>query len=103
MSKMVWVKIVSAVVIGGAIVAPGKGKDSCREVDEAFAKSLMNRGKADLATEEDMQDDDQPKALEEMTVPELKTRAKELEIEGADSLKKADLIAAIKDAEDEDE
>lgn len=41
------------------------------------------------------------KALSEFTVPELKGKAKALEIEGADSMKKKDLIEAIQSKQEE--
>lgn len=42
---------------------------------------------------------EQPKNLEEMTIPELKALAKEKGIDGANSLNKEDLLSALKEVE----
>jgi len=96
MAKQIEIKLTSAVVIDGDIVTPGKKVT----VDEATAKNLMQRGKAELSTVK-ADDDGGEKPLGKMTVEELKAEAKELGIEGADSMNKAKLIAAIEEADDE--
>lgn len=106
-SKNIDIILTRATVISGAIVRPGKAPIT---VSEADAKNLMQRERAVLATEENIAaaddgddggDDggDGEKRLSEHTVPELKARAAELEIDGADGMKKAELVAAIEAAE----
>ncbi len=96
MAKKVKVKITSAVSIDGKIITPGETP----ELDEAIAKNLFHRKKAELATDETAEGlDDIP--LDEMTVPQLKVVAKTLNIEGFGGMNKAALIEAIEKAEDE--
>lgn len=87
--KLIKLKITSAVAIGGVVKRPG----SVVTLSEADAKNLLHRNRAILAEAET------PEDLSSLTVAELKERAAELEIEGADNLKKADLIKAIEAAE----
>ena len=47
-------KITSAVMIGGKMVVPGKGKKSEVEVSGPVARDLLRRGKADLLTSENV-------------------------------------------------
>ncbi len=98
MSKMAELKITSAVVIAGKIVRPDQGNESIVTVDERVAKNLLDRGKAELTTADDDADD---KPLDEYTVPQLKALAKDYKIDGADGMKKAELIAAIEAVEAE--
>ena len=97
--KNIALKITSAVAIGGKIITPGK----TIEVDEAVAKNLMQRGKAELSTVKADDDgaDGGEKPLGKMTLDELKAEAKDLGIEGAGSMNKAKLIAAIEEADEE--
>ena len=105
MPKKIAVNITAAVSIGGKIIAPSSPEAKGLELDEPLAKNLLHRGRAVLATAiaapADDEDEDQDKPLEDMTVDELKKLAKTYSIEGADGMKKADLIAAIEKAEDE--
>jgi hypothetical protein len=94
-AKKTSILITSAVVIEGKIIPPKQGNKSVVTVDEAVAKNLMNRGKAELHTS----DDDGDKPLSKHTVPELLDIAEDLEIDGAAKLKKPELIAAIEAAE----
>lgn len=48
--KTIWLKVTSAIVVGGEIAAPGE----LVEVTESEAKNLLHRGKAELATAEDL-------------------------------------------------
>lgn len=88
MADKVKLMITSAVVIGGLIRGPG----TSIEVDDALAKNLLNRGKAELDTREADID------LSKQTVPELKEMAEALDVDGFDAMKKVDLIAAIEAA-----
>lgn len=95
-AKKTSILITSAVVIEGKIISPDQGKKSTVTVDESVAKNLMSRGKAELLTS----DDDADKPLSKHTFPELLEIAEDLEIDGADKMKKPELIAAIEAAED---
>jgi hypothetical protein len=57
-----------------------------REVEEAAKREAEEKAKAQKPDE---------KSLNQLTVPVLKEKAKELKIEGSDNMKKPDLIAAI--------
>lgn len=94
--KTVDIKCTSAFMAAGKMITPGK---TVRGVPEAEAKSLARRGKATMVAAGADADDAQAPALNELSVDELKTTAKEYEIEGADKMKKAELIAAIEAAE----
>ena len=50
---------------------------------------------------EEAQEDDEPKTLEDHTVAQLQEIAKDEEIEGYSSMKKAELIGAIEEAQEE--
>lgn len=93
MSKKILITLSSAIALAGVIRRAGEEI----EVDEPLAKNLLNRGKAVLADE--TADDDTP--LEDYTVSELKEVAVEYEIEGVANMKKADLIAAIREVEEQ--
>ncbi|MEP1637281.1 Rho termination factor N-terminal domain-containing protein [Ascidiaceihabitans sp.] len=88
--KQVKIKITSAVAIGGEIKRPG----TIVTVAEELAKNLLHRGRAELATGES-------KPLSKMSAEELKGLAASLDIDGADGMKKADLIEYIELAQSE--
>lgn len=94
-AKKIEIKITSAVVLDGEIVTP---KSKVR-VDAKIARNLVARGKAEELGAGAEEDGEKP--LDEHTVPELKEIAKEYGVEGADKMKRADLIAAIEAAEAE--
>ncbi|WP_320179655.1 Rho termination factor N-terminal domain-containing protein [Roseovarius pacificus] len=94
-AKKIEIKITSAVVLDGEIVKP---KSKVR-VDAKIARNLVARGKAEELDSGAGEDGEKP--LDEHTVPELKEIAKEYGVEGADKMKRADLIAAIEAAEAE--
>lgn len=48
--KTIWLKVTSAIVVGGDIAKPGE----LVEVTQTEAKNLLHRGKAELATAEDL-------------------------------------------------
>jgi hypothetical protein len=97
-TKSVDIQCTSAFMAAGKMIT----KDQMvRGVPEPEALGLVRRGKAKIV--EDAEDAGDDKALDEMTVAELKALAQELEIDGADGMKKAELIAAIEAAEDEGE
>ena len=87
--KQVEITITSAVSIGGKIISPGK----TITVDDPTARNLLHREKAKLTSE----DDGGAAELSAMTVKALVelVEDEELEIDGADKLKKPELIAAI--------
>lgn len=89
--KTLTILCIGAFVVGDEIVVPGT---ELPDVPESEAKSLIRRGKAVLADA-----DAQEPALSEMTLAELKGAAKTLDIDGSESMKKADLIAAIEKVE----
>jgi len=90
--KTLTLKCTSSFVAGGKIIAPG---GVVPNVPEQEAKGLIRRGKAVLAES----DGQEAPALSDLSVSELKTLAAEYDIDGADSMKKAQLIAAIEQAE----
>lgn len=97
-NKQIDIVLTAAIAIGGKIQRPGAELT----VAEDFAKSLLERGKAKLAESEgdgDGDDDDTP--LDAHNLTELREIAKEYEIDGAESMKKPALIAAIEAAEAE--
>jgi len=94
--KTVDLECTSAFMAGGKMITP---KQLVRGVPLADARSLARRGKAKIVAAAPADDDAEAPALEELSVEELKATAKEYEIEGADKMKKADLIAAIQAAE----
>lgn len=99
-TKTVDIECTSAFMAAGKMITPGK---TVRGVPEAEAKSLERRGKAKIVATVAGSDDAELPALGEMSVDDLKATAKEYEIEGADKMKKAELIAAIEAAESEHE
>lgn len=97
--KTYTLKCTSAFMAGGKMIVP---EDVVPNVPEADAKSLIRRGKAKIVDSIDADDaDTEVPALSELSVDELKATAKEYEIEGAEKMKKAELIAAIETAEAE--
>ncbi|WP_171178649.1 Rho termination factor N-terminal domain-containing protein [Ruegeria sp. HKCCD8929] len=97
-NKQIDIVLTAAIAIGGKIQRPGAELT----VAEDFARSLLERGKAKLATGEgDGDGDDEDKPLDAHTVAELREIAKEYEIVGADKMKKPALIEAIEAAEAE--
>lgn len=84
------IKITSAVSIGGKIIRPG----TSISVAEELAKNLLQRGRAELVTGESND-------LSRMNKAELLSLAGDWEIEGADSMNKAELITAIQAADAE--
>lgn len=97
-TKTVDLECTSAFMAGGKMITPGK---VVRGVPAADADNLVRRGKAKRVAAAPDEDDAEAPALEDMTVDELKAVAKEHEIDGADKMKKAELIAAIEAAEGE--
>lgn len=97
-TKTVDIECTSAFMAAGKMITP---KKVVRDVPGADARALERRGKAKIVKGVEEAGDD--KALDEMTVAELKALAQELEIDGADGMKKAELVAAIEAAEDEGE
>lgn len=90
--KLIKLVVTSAFAVAGNIVKP---QDEIT-LPEDEAKSLLSRGKVELA---EAKDGDAEGWLESSTVVELREIAKEYEIDGADKMKKPDLIAAIEAAE----
>lgn len=90
------IKATAAFGVGGQIIMPGK---VLHGVPEAQAKNLLERGRAELHTS-DADDEDTAPALEDMTLEELRTEAKDYQIEGADKMNKKAVIAAIREAEE---
>jgi Rho termination factor, N-terminal domain. len=94
-NKQATIKITSAIGIDGKIKKPG----TIITVDEDVAKNLLQRGRAVLDTAEGIED--KQGDLTKLSVAELKEYAKHLDIDGADGMKKAELIGAIEAAEAE--
>lgn len=88
--KTVTLKLASAIAIDGEVVKRG----SLVEVDEALAINLLNRGKAELATDEDGVDEDEAD-LSRMNKAQLLDQAAGEGVEADDGMTKADIIAAI--------
>lgn len=88
------IKVTAAFGMGGKIVMPGK---VLHGVPEAQAKNLLERGRVELYTGEESDEDTVP-ALEDMTLEELRAEAEDYQIEGADKMNKKAVIAAIRDA-----
>lgn len=64
--KTIWLKVTSAIVVGGEIAMPGE----LIEVTQAEAKNLLHRGKAELATAEDLPEaEDQELAQDDEPLP----------------------------------
>jgi len=93
MAKQIEIIITRAVSIDGKIISPS---NKAIPVDEPLAKNLFDRGRAKPATASGAGDD---VPYSEWKVPQLKARAKHLEIEGADGMKKDELVDAIEKAE----
>jgi hypothetical protein len=90
--KVLILKCTSSFVAGGKIITPG---GIVPGVPEQEAKGLIRRGKAVQVDSDERADSD----LSELNVAELKTLAAEYDIDGADSMKKAQLVAAIEKSE----
>ena len=88
-SKEVKLKITSAIAVDGKIVKRGETV----VLAEAAAKNLLDRGRAELA-----EASDDTSEFAKMKVKELKEYALELDIDGADGMNKAELVAAIEAA-----
>ena len=101
-TKTVDIECTSAFMAAGKMITP---KKVVRDVPASEAQSLVRRGKAKIikASIDADSDDVEVPELNDLTVEELKATAKEYEIEGADKMKKAELIAAIEAAEAGDE
>ncbi|QTP60922.1 hypothetical protein HNO53_20720 [Billgrantia antri] len=102
-TKTLDLECTSAFMVKGEMITP---KKTVRGVPEADALNLVRRGKAKIVAAGPeaagaSADEAEAPALEELTVEELKATAKEYEIEGAENMKKAELIAAIEAAEAE--
>jgi hypothetical protein len=95
-AKTLSIKVTAAFGMGGKILMPGK---VLHEVPEAQAKNLLERGRVELYTGEESDEDTAP-ALEDMTLEELRAEAEDYQIEGADKMNKKAVIAAIREAEE---
>lgn len=94
--KTVDLECTSAFMAGGKLIRP---KKIVRDMPLEDAQGLIRRGKAKLIGKPNDEDE---KSLSDMTVAELKEEAADLGIEGIDGMKKADLVAAIEKAEEDD-
>lgn len=97
--KTLSIRCTSAFVAGGEIIKP---KRVLHDVPQEDALNLIRRGKAEEVMDGSDGDTEVP-ALDEMTVAELREAADEYKIEGAASMKKAELIKAIEAVEAEGE
>lgn len=95
--KLYLITLTSAAVFDGAVRVSGETV----ECDEATAKSLLHRGKGNLAEASESTSDDggDEKPLADHTLDELRHIAAEYDIDGISKMKKADIIAAIEHAE----
>lgn len=59
--KTIWLKVTSAIVVGGDIAKPGE----LVEVTQGEAKNLLHRGKAELATAEDLPEAEDQELLQD--------------------------------------
>jgi len=99
--KTVDLECTSAFMVKGKMITP---KKIVRGVPAADADNLVRRGKAKIVAAGPVEGDEaEVPDLNDLTVDELKDTAKEYEIEGAEKMKKAELIAAIEAAEDQAE
>jgi len=95
--KTVDLECTSAFMAAGKMITPG---NVVRGVPAADADNLVRRGKAKIIADGPVEGDEaEVPDLNDLTVDELKETAREYEIEGADKMKKAELIAAIEAAE----
>lgn len=95
--KRVAIELTSPILFGGRMRLPGAVID-CSHTE---AKGLLHRNKGKLSTIEIANTDEKP--LPDHSVAELREIADEYEIDGAQDMKKGDLIAAIEAAESGDE
>ena len=96
--RTVGLECTSAFMAAGDMITPGQEVHGV-PVDDA--DNLVRRGKAKLLATEPEAGDADATPLKDMTVDELKAEAKEHEIDGADKMKEAELIAAIEAVEGE--
>lgn len=102
MSKTYFLKLTSALVIDGVVCKAGQ----LVEVIEQEAKNFLHRGKAELASAEDLQaagielpaEDDDSEDLSKLTKPKLLELAKERGVSIGDAASKAQIIEAIEAA-----
>lgn len=99
--QSVFLVLTSAIAIDGRVVRA----NTLVEVTQAEAKNLLQRGKARLATEDDgapsdNDDADEAVDLTKLGKAELLLRATALQIEDADKMNKAELVAAIEAHQD---
>jgi hypothetical protein len=97
--KKIALNITSAVAIGGKIITPASDAAKGLMVDEGLAKNLLQRGRAELATEEvsDKPTEDQIDAtLAEMSAEQLRAEAKKRGIKDHAKKDVEALKAAIK-------
>lgn len=92
MSKNYVLKLTSAIAVSGEVLKAG----ALVELSEAEAKNLLARGKAVLHDEQPATDDDID--INKMNLDQLRSVAEQMEIEGAEKMKKAQLIEAIEAA-----
>lgn len=84
-------KITSAIAVKGVVVRPGQ----LIEMTNAEAINLLQRGKAELATEADEVKEDAPVDLSKLSKAQLVEAAAALGIDLKDSDTKAAIISAI--------
>lgn len=89
-NSLIRLRIVKTTACRGRVLIPGEEL----VVDARIADKLIERGLASVVGEEAMLDDD----LADMTIEELKEYASEAEIDLTGRTKKADIIAAIREA-----
>src|SRR5690554_2462625 len=94
MKKTVTIKCSSAFVAGGKVITKGQ---EVAGVPERDALALVRRGKAVIVSDDAAGADDHDD-LQAMKVDDLKTLARSYEIEGAEGMKKAELVEAIEAA-----
>ena len=99
--KKVALNITSAVAIGGKIIVPGSAEAQGVLVDEALAKNLLQRGRAELSTAEERDvpsEEELDAALAGMSDADIRAAAKEDGIKEHASAAIDDLKAALKAA-----
>lgn len=100
LSKSFVLKLTSAIAVDGDVMRAG----SLVEVDEATARNLLHRGKAELATESDGGELGQGKEvdLSRLNKAQLLAHAASVNVEVSEAMSKAEIQAAI-EAADQDE
>lgn len=76
-----------------------KASKNPHELPDDVAKAIIKAKKGSAFKEPAPEQEDEPKGIHEMTVPELKVVAAELQIDGAANMKKEELLAAIETAQ----